>query len=94
MRVQVYGEEITSEVVLVAKPDVNGDHTQYGLRIFLASPDVLHQDPDDDDRPAVTLWVPWTPEEGHNFALLGDVTRGLQNVLWMAMRKEHEPHMD
>lgn len=50
MRVNVYAEEITGEVQIVEKDG------HKGLRIFLDSPDSLHNRPDDDDRSAVTFW--------------------------------------
>lgn len=32
--------------------------TYYGVRMMLASPGVLHHTPEDDDRSAVTFWIP------------------------------------
>jgi hypothetical protein len=68
MRINVYAEELTDEVELLTKT-VNdekfGERTFYGVRLYLASPDVLHDDPEDDDRSAITFWVPWTRAKGH-----------------------------
>lgn len=69
MRINVYAEELTDEVELVTKTvtdDKFGERTFYGIRCFLASPDVLHADPEDDDRSAITYWVPWTRAAGHD----------------------------
>jgi hypothetical protein len=57
MRINVYSQELTKEVKLVEKVSSDGK-THYGIRLFLASPDILHHTPDDDDRSAVTFWVP------------------------------------
>lgn len=32
--------------------------TYHGVRMYLASPDILHHTPDDDDRSAITFWIP------------------------------------
>jgi hypothetical protein len=59
MRINVYAEELTNEVVFVSK-DVEdeefGKRTFYGLRVFLKSPPELHHSPEDDDRSAITFW--------------------------------------
>jgi hypothetical protein len=59
MRINVYAEELTDEVVLVSK-DVEdeefGKRTFYGVRVFLKSPPELHHSPEDDDRSAITFW--------------------------------------
>lgn len=80
MRINVYAEEITTETEVVSK-DVSdskfGDRTFYGVRLFLESPDVLHADPEDDDRSAITFWVPWTRAEGHDFNHVRNAIHGL-----------------
>lgn len=55
MRIQIYDEEITGEISIVRKTADTG-LTFIGLRLFLASPDVLHNEPNDDDRSAITFW--------------------------------------
>lgn len=68
MRINVYAEELTSEVKLVTKEVTDekfGTRTFYGVRVFLKSPPELHADPEDDDRSAITFWVPWTRADGH-----------------------------
>ena len=32
--------------------------TYYGVRMYLASPDILHHTSEDDDRSAITFWIP------------------------------------
>lgn len=57
MRINIYSQELTKEVSLVSKTDERGN-THYGVRFWLRSPDCLHNTPNDDDRSAVTFWVP------------------------------------
>jgi hypothetical protein len=81
VRINVYAEELTTETELVTKTvtdDKFGTRTFYGIRMYLKSPDELHHDPVDDDRSAVTVWVPWTRDRGHNFSV---VTALLMNML-------------
>lgn len=63
MRINLYVEELTTEVAVVSKDVYDkkfGDRTFYGIRMFLKSPEELHSDPEDDDRSAITFWVPAT----------------------------------
>lgn len=55
MRVQIYDEEVTGECTIVEKVADTGK-TFHGVRLFLASSDVLHNTPQDDDRSAITFW--------------------------------------
>lgn len=67
MRINLYGEELTDEVELVSKEVEDakfGKRTFYGIRVYLKSPPELHDDPEDDDRSAITFWVPWTRATG------------------------------
>jgi hypothetical protein len=57
MRVNIYSQELTPEVGLVWKISDNGIK-HYGVRFMLASSPLLHHAPDDDDRSAVTFWLP------------------------------------
>ena len=57
MRINVYSQELTREVTPVSKTADTGI-TYYGIRLVLASPDILHHTPDDDDRSAITFWIP------------------------------------
>ena len=57
MRINVYSQELTKEVELVSKEADTGI-TYYGVRLYLASPDILHHTADDDDRSAITFWLP------------------------------------
>lgn len=57
MRIQIYAEEMTDEVELVEK---NG---YKGARFYLQSGLSLHHTALDDDRSAVTFWIPHTRNE-------------------------------
>jgi len=67
MRVNVYEEEITGEVIRLTKTvrQDSGLRTFVGIRIVLASPGGLHYSEGDDDRPGVTFWF----AEGNERAL-------------------------
>lgn len=57
MRINIYSQELTKEVEIVETTADTGI-TYYGLRWYLASPDILHHTVDDDDRSAITIWIP------------------------------------
>jgi len=57
MRINVYSQELTKEIALISKPSDTGIVYQ-GVRMYLASPDILHHTPEDDDRSAITFWIP------------------------------------
>ena len=57
MRINVYSQEITDEVQTVEKVSNTG-LTYSAVQFMLHSSDRLHQTPRDDDRSAVTFWLP------------------------------------
>lgn len=57
MRLNIYSQELTHEAVIVSKVAETGI-TYHGVRMMLASPDILHFTPEDDDRSAITFWIP------------------------------------
>lgn len=57
MRINVYSQELTSEVVLVEKTSNTGV-TYHAAQLVLHSSPMLHHPPQDDDRSAVTFWLP------------------------------------
>lgn len=61
MRVHVYSQELTDEVNLIGKEAGTGV-VYHGVQFVLHSSDRLHNDPGDDDRSAVTFWLPRSPE--------------------------------
>lgn len=56
MRINVYSQELTDEVLLIAKKSNTGV-TYHAAQLILHSSDRLHHPPDD-DRSAVTFWLP------------------------------------
>lgn len=59
MRINVYSQEhdLTTPPALVSKTDENGN-LHYGIRLFQDGSPRLHNDPNDDDRQAITFWLP------------------------------------
>lgn len=57
MRINVYSQELTSEIQSLAKTADTG--VRYpAVRLFLHSPTQLHSTATDDDRSAITFWLP------------------------------------
>jgi hypothetical protein len=71
MRVNVYAEELTRKVEVVAKT-VN-QQLFYGIRMYLKSHPDLHHSDDDNDESAITIWVPWTRFSGNNPIIVLDL---------------------
>ena len=57
MRINVYSQELTSEVVAVEKTSNTGV-VYHAAQLILHSSPMLHHPPADDDRSAVTFWLP------------------------------------
>lgn len=57
MRINVYSRELTDEVVEIEK-ESNTGVTYRAVQLILHSSDKLHHPPLDDDRSAVTFWLP------------------------------------
>lgn len=57
MRINVYSQELTSEVIQIEKPSNTGV-TYHAAQLILHSSPMLHHPPQDDDRSAVTFWLP------------------------------------
>jgi hypothetical protein len=57
MRINVYSQELTDEVVHVEKASNTGV-TYHAAQLVLHSSERLHHPPADDDRSAVTFWLP------------------------------------
>lgn len=57
MRINVYSQELTDETLLISK-ESNTEITYHAVQMVLHSSDKLHHPPDDDDRSAVTFWLP------------------------------------
>ena len=57
MRINVYSQELTDEVILIEKSSNTGV-TYHAAQLVLHSSSRLHHPPEDDDRSAVTFWLP------------------------------------
>ena len=57
MRINVYSQELTSEVIEVVKTSNTGISYR-AAQMILHSSSMLHHPPQDDDRSAVTFWLP------------------------------------
>lgn len=68
MRINVYSQELTDEANLISKQSNTGI-VYNAVQIILHSSSMLHHPPQDDDRSAVTFWLPKTKERRESFAL-------------------------
>lgn len=67
MRINIYSQELTDEVITGAK--VSNTGREYGfVQLILHSSPMLHHPPQDDDRSAVTFWFPTSNERRHSIA--------------------------
>lgn len=57
MRINVYSQELTREVIQIEKTSNTGV-VYHAAQLVLHSSSRLHHPPDDDDRSAVTFWLP------------------------------------
>lgn len=68
MRINVYSQELTDEVIPIRK-ESNTGVVYSAVQIILHSSERLHHPPADDDRSAVTFWLPRSQERRESFAL-------------------------
>lgn len=57
MRINVYSQELTTEVKVIEK-ESNTGLIYTAVQMLLHSSPMLHHPPEDDDRSAVTIWLP------------------------------------
>jgi hypothetical protein len=67
MRINVYSQELTSEVNTVEK-ESNTGLVYSAVQLMLHSSPMLHHPPHDDDRSAVTFWLPKSTERREQLA--------------------------
>jgi len=67
MRINVYSQELTDEVNVVEKVSNTG-LTYSAVQLMLHSSEKLHHPPKDDDRSAVTFWLPKSAERREQLA--------------------------
>ena len=61
MRINVYSQELTDEVKVIEK-ESNTGLVYTAVQLMLHSSPMLHHPPADDDRSAVTIWLPKSRE--------------------------------
>lgn len=71
MRINVYSQELTEEVITVEKTSDTGV-VYSGIRTVLDGSPRLHYRPDDDDRSGITFWLPRSPERREAIAVMFD----------------------
>jgi hypothetical protein len=67
MRINVYSQELTDEVITLEKVSNTG-LTYTAAQLILHSSQMLHHPPDDDDRSAVTFWLPKSKSKREHMA--------------------------
>ena len=67
MRINVYSQELTSEVITIEKKSNTG-LVYSAVQLILHSSPMLHHPPRDDDRSAVTFWLPKSADRREDFA--------------------------
>lgn len=78
MRINVYSQELTSEVKVIEKTSNTG-LVYSAVQLMLHSSPMLHHPPADDDRSAVTIWLPRSKERRQ--ALADALTEMARHVL-------------
>lgn len=67
MRINVYSQELTDEVVSIEKKSGTGI-IYSAVQMILHSSPMLHHPPADDDRSAVTFWLPKSSDRREKLA--------------------------
>lgn len=67
MRINVYSQELTDEVLRLEK-ESNTGLVYSAVQFVLHSSPLLHHPPQDDDRSAVTFWLPKSKERRESLA--------------------------
>lgn len=68
MRINVYSQELTDEIKLIAKVSNTGI-TYHAAQMILHSSSLLHHTQEDDDRSAVTFWLPKSQHQREKMAV-------------------------
>lgn len=67
MRINIYTQELTDEVIEFQKESNTG--VKYSaVQLVLHSSPMLHHPPADDDRSALTFWIPKSPQRREQMA--------------------------
>ena len=75
MRINVYSQELLLDLTGQHETELGLQQSNTGVgysfvRMFLHSSDRLHHPPEDDDRSAITFWLPKSSERRETLALL------------------------
>ncbi|MES2972416.1 MAG: hypothetical protein V4757_02360 [Pseudomonadota bacterium] len=76
MRINVYSQELTPEVIHVEKTSNTGV-VYHAAQLVLHSSPRLHHPPQDDDRSAVTFWLPKSHDRREEIAQAFDAIAAL-----------------
>lgn len=87
MRINVYSQEIIPEVDCGVSPSNTGVLYSY-VRMFFHSSDKLHHPPQDNDRSAITLWLPKSQDRRDALA------EALENMAVMVRHAPPETGLD
>ena len=68
MRINVYSQELTNEVISIAK-NSNTGITYHAAQLILHSSEKFHHPPEDDYRSAITFWLPKSQHRREEMAL-------------------------
>jgi hypothetical protein len=84
MRINVYSQELTDEVIRVEKISNTG-RPYVAAQLILHSSSMLHHPPQDDDRSAVSFWLPSSRERcemmAKAFDRIADIFRSESGLL-------------
>lgn len=75
MRINVYSQELTDEVITTFK-DSNTGVQYHAVQLILHSSPMLHHPPLDDDRSAIVFWMPKSPERREAMA------KAFEKIAW------------
>ena len=78
MRINVYSQELTDEVNVIEK-ESNTGLVYSAVQLMLHSSPLLHHPPADDDRSAVTFWLPKSQARREGLAIaFGEMARAVR----------------
>lgn len=87
MRINVYSQELTNEVNVIEK-ESNTGLVYTSVQLMLHSSPKLHHPPQDDDRSAVTFWLPKSKERREELA------RAFEQMAIEVRSARHETGLD
>ena len=87
MRINVYSQELTDEVIMIAKTSNTGI-TYHAAQLILHSSEKLHHPPRDDDRSAVTFWLPKSGDRREEMA------KAFEQLAWIFRNAPPETGLD